>query len=361
MRYKTDNENYMAQALGLASKGIGYTSPNPAVGCVIVKNNQIIAGDYHHQAGKPHAEALALAKAGDEARGADLYVTLEPCCCYGRTPPCTEAIIKAGVKKVIVGTIDVNPAVNGKGIKILREAGIEVVSGVLQSECEAVNNSYNKYIATGLPWVTVKFAQSLDGRIATKTGHSQWISSLDSLKFAHQLRSAHDAILIGSKTANYDNPQLTVRLAKGKNPVRVVLSASGHLKTDLKLFHDNQAATIIATSKKGQKILKQVLPEIDIIALPVKNPGLDLESLLKKLAERGITSVLIEGGSGVITSFLKQNLIDRMIVITAPILIGEGIDAIGNLNIRTIDQARKLINIERRKIGQDYALIGDMA
>ena len=149
MRYDTENEQFMAKALKLASKGVGYTSPNPAVGCVIVKNGQVIAGDYHHQAGKPHAEALALAKAGPEARGADLYVTLEPCCCQGRTPPCTEAIIKAGINKVIVGTIDVNPAVNGRGIKKLRDAGIEVVAGVLQRECEFINKSYSKFITTG--------------------------------------------------------------------------------------------------------------------------------------------------------------------------------------------------------------------
>ena len=361
MRYKNDNENYMAKALKLASKGVGYTSPNPAVGCLIVKDNQIIAGDYHHQAGKPHAEALALAKAGDEARGADLYVTLEPCCCHGRTPPCTEAIIKADIKKVIVGTIDPNPEVNGKGIKRLRDAGIEVVSGVLQRECESINRGYSKFITTGMPWVTIKYAQSLDGRIATKTGHSQWISSPDSLKLAHQLRATHDAILIGSRTANHDNPRLTVRLVKGKNPVRIVLSGQGRVKKDLQLFHDKQAATIIATGRQGQKMSKQALPDIDTIILPVKNSGLDLKGLLKKLAERGITSVLIEGGSSVITSFLKQNLADQMIVITAPILIGEGISAVGELNIRTIDQCRKLINAERREIGRDYAIIGDLA
>jgi len=361
MKYETENEQFMAKAIKLASKGIGYTSPNPAVGCVIVKNGQVIAGDYHHQAGKPHAEALALTKAGDEARGADLYVTLEPCCCQGRTPPCAKAIIKAGIKKVIVGTIDVNPAVNGRGIKRLRDAGIEVISGVLQKECESINRGYSKYITTGIPWVTIKYAQSLDGRIATKTGHSQWISSPDSLKFSHQMRATHDAILIGSKTANHDNPQLTVRLVKGKNPVRIVLSTVGRVNKNLKLFHDKQASTIIATGRQGQKILKQALPDIDTITLPVKSSGLDLKSLLNKLAEREITSVLIEGGSGVITSFIKQNLADQIIVITAPILIGEGISAIGNLNIRTIDQSKKLINIERRKIGQDYAIIGELA
>jgi len=361
MRYKNDNENYMAKALKLAARGIGYTSPNPAVGCVIAKNGQVIAGDYHHQAGKPHAEALALVKAGDGARGADLYVTLEPCCCHGRTPPCTEAIIKAGIRSVIVGTIDVNPAVNGQGIKRLRDAGIEVVAGVLQGECEAINRSYAKFITTGIPWVTIKYAQSLDGRIATKTGHSQWISSPDSLKFAHQMRATHDAILIGSKTANHDNPRLTVRLVKGKNPIRIVLSRQGRVKKDLQLFHDKHAATIMVTGIQGRKIFKKALPDIDTIILPAKSNGLDLKSLLGKLAERGITSVLIEGGSGVITSFLKQGLVDQIIVITAPILIGQGISAVGELNIRTIDRCRKLINVERRKIGRDYAIIGDLA
>jgi diaminohydroxyphosphoribosylaminopyrimidine deaminase/5-amino-6-(5-phosphoribosylamino)uracil reductase len=328
---------------------------------VIVKHGRVIAGDYHHQAGKPHAEALALAKAGDDAHGADLYVTLEPCCFHGRTPPCTEAIIKAGIKKVVVGAIDPNPAVNGKGIKRLNGAGIEIVSGVLQKECESVNRGYSKFITSGMPLVTVKYAQSLDGRIATKTGHSQWISSPESLEFAHQLRAAHDAILIGAKTANHDNPQLTVRLVKGKNPARIVLSASGGVKSNLRLFHDKQAPVIIATGRQGLKLFKRALPDIETIVIPAKNRGLDLKNLLKKMAEKRITSVLIEGGSGVITGFLKQNLVDRMIIIAAPIIIGEGISAVGDLNIRTIDQSRKLINIEYRKIGRDCAIIGDLA
>ncbi|MCP4584273.1 MAG: bifunctional diaminohydroxyphosphoribosylaminopyrimidine deaminase/5-amino-6-(5-phosphoribosylamino)uracil reductase RibD [candidate division Zixibacteria bacterium] len=361
MAYKTDNENFMAQALKLAARGKGFTSPNPAVGCVIVKNGRVIAGDYHHEAGLPHAEALALNQAGAAAKNADLYVTLEPCCSYGRTPPCTEAIIKAGIKRVFIGTIDPNPAVNGRGIEILVHAGIEVETGVLRKRCESLIRSYIKFITTGLPLVTIKYAQSLDGRIAAKSGASQWISSPGSLKFAHQLRSWHDAILVGANTANHDDPQLTVRLVKGNNPVRIVLSGSGLVEPGLKLFHDKVTKTILATSRKGRKLFEDSKGNCDMMTLPIKVGELNLRALLEKLAKRGITSLLIEGGSGVITSFIKQNLVDRMIIVSAPIIIGDGISGVGDLKTKTIDKARRLINIEQRKIGPDCLIMGDLA
>jgi len=361
MAYKTENEKFMAKALKLAAKGRGFTSPNPAVGCVVAKDGQIIAGDYHHEAGLPHAEALALGRVGSSAKNADLYVTLEPCCIYGRTPPCTEAIIKAGIKRVFVGTKDPNPAVNGQGIEILRQAGIEVKTGVLQKQCDSLIRSYAKFITTGLPLVTVKYAQSLDGRIAAKSGASQWISSSGSLKYAHQLRSWYDAILIGASTANHDNPSLTVRLVKGNNPVRVVLSGKGRVKPKLKLFNDNDVQTILATSRQGRKFFEDAHGNCDTITLPVKAGELNLRKLLEKLAERGITSLLIEGGSGVITSFLRQNLVDQLIIISAPIIIGDGISAVGDLKTKTIDQARRLVNVKQRKIGPDCVFIGDLA
>lgn len=362
MAYNNTDEKFMKQALLLAAKGIGYTAPNPAVGCVIVKDGAIIAGDYHHEAGKPHAEVLALTKAGENARDADLYATLEPCCIFGRTPPCTEAIIKAGIRRVIVGTTDPNPKVNGRGIKRLLEAGIEVTTDVLQARCIELNRGYNKYVATGLPLVTAKYAQSLDGRIATRSGSSQWISSPDSLKFAHKLRAEHNAIVVGANTANTDNPQLTVRLVKGKNPYRIILTKSGKLRADLKMLDDTRAPVMIATGSEGEKSLNgQLNSKAEILNIDDNKGGLDLRKMLELLGQKGITSLLIEGGAGTITSFLSAGLTDRIIIISAPIFIGDGINAIGDLHIRSIDKALKLINIKQKKIGPDCAVMGDLA
>lgn len=361
MTIKLTDEKIMAYALKLAQKGIGYTSPNPTVGCVIAKDGEIITGDYHHKAGSLHAEILAINKAGDAAKGSDLYVTLEPCCVYGRTPPCTEAIIKAGIKRVVIGTLDPNPSVNGKGVKCLQEAGVDVVSGILQKQCEEINRGYNKYITTGLPYVIIKYAQSLDGRIATSTCSSQWISGDKSLQFAHQLRAKYDAVLIGVHTANIDDPQLTVRKARGKNPIRILLTDSGRIDQNLRLLTDNKAQTIIATSRKGfTRCRGKSFENVNVITLPVKSNGIDLKALLRKLGDKGILSVLVEGGSKVITSFLKQKLADSIIVITAPIIIGEGISAVNDLNIKTIDSSIKLINKKLIRLGYDCAISGDL-
>lgn len=362
MVYKSEDEKFMAEALKLASKGVGHTSPNPAVGCVIVKDGRIIAGDYHHQAGQPHAEALALKKAGIKANKADLYVTLEPCSIYGRTPPCTEAIIAAGIRGVIAGTVDANPKVNGEGIKKLRAAGIEVTTGVLEDKCREMNRGYSKFMTTGLPLVTVKFAQSLDGRIATKTGSAKWISSPESRKFAHKLRAEHDAIAVGANTANIDNPQLTVRSVKGRNPMRVVITRSGKLRADLKMFADNETPSLIVTGNEGESLLKQRhFAGTEIINVDNNNGGLNLRKMLELLGQREITSLLIEGGARTGTELIGAGLADRVIIITAPIFIGEGIDTIGDLKIESIDKAIKLVNITRKKSGPDYITMGDLA
>ncbi len=361
MKYESDNERMMAKALSLAKKAVGYTSPNPAVGCVIAKDGQIIASDYHHRAGQPHAEALALAKAGDNARGATLYVTLEPCCTFGKTPPCTDSIISSGIKKVVIGTLDPNPRVNGKGAEILHKTGIETVIGVLEPRCRELNLAYNKFISTGLPLVTIKYAQSLDGRIATRSGSSQWISSPDSLKLAHKLRATHDSILVGANTANIDNPRLTVRHLKGKNPLRIVLSRSGNLKDDLNIINDNSTKTLIVTSDEGRSQAEKLVNDhVELMTVPLTGNQFNLQQLLLKLAARCITSVLIEGGSGVITGFLKQKMADKMVIISAPIFIGEGINAVGDLGIDKLENAFKLTNITQTKYGPDCAMIGDI-
>jgi len=359
---RTNNqEKFMNEALRLAIKGRGYTSPNPAVGCVIVKDNKIVADGYHHAAGKPHAEAMALNIAGKLSRGAELYVTLEPCCTYGRTPPCTKAIIDAKIKLVVIGTNDPSPRVNYDGVRALTDAGIEVISGILEDKCRAINPGYNKYIKSGLPYVLLKYAQSLDGRIATTAGSSKWISSSESLKYAHRLRAWYDVIMIGSNTANTDNPQLTVRNVKGKNPVRVILSASGKLNKKLHLRQDESAPVIIFTSAKGKARLQTLeFAKAEIITVRQQGNILDLKAVLRKLAEKELTSVLVEGGSGIITGFLKRKLADSVITIMAPIIIGKGISAIGDLKTKKIDKSIHLKNIRQQKIGPDCVIFGDL-
>ena len=248
-----NDEYYMRKALALARKGLGSTSPNPMVGAVIVKKGEIIGKGYHRRFGSPHAEIEAIKDAEGSINGATLYVTLEPCCHTGKkTPPCLDTLLKYDLKRVVIGTIDPNPQVSGRSVKALREKGIETEVGVLEEECRKLNETYFKHIQTGMPFVTLKFAQTLDGRIATLTGDSKWISSQKSLQWAHRLRSQHDAVMVGVGTVLKDDPQLTVRLAKGRNPVRVV--ADSRLRTPLGaqiLKEQGIAQAIIATTKRA--------------------------------------------------------------------------------------------------------------
>jgi diaminohydroxyphosphoribosylaminopyrimidine deaminase / 5-amino-6-(5-phosphoribosylamino)uracil reductase len=354
MKYLNQDERFMAQAIKLAHKAEGKTSPNPMVGCVIVKNGHIIGQGYHHKAGEPHAEILAFSEAGDKAAGATLYVTLEPCCIFGRTPPCTQSIINNKIRRVVIGVNDPNPKVNGRGLVILKDAGISVSSGVMKAECDDLIKPYTKYITTGMPFVTVKYAQSLDGRLATKSGSSQWISSPQALKYAHQLRAQSDAVLVGAGTANTDNPKLTVRLVKGNNPMRIVLSQSGKFKKGLHLFSDKKARTIVISGDSAK------FPrEYEIVRVPLYKNSLDLKAALLELGKLGVVNLLVEGGAQIITGFLRRNLVDRIIVVSAPIIIGDGISAIGDLNTKTIDKAMKLFNIDSKRIGADCLIIGD--
>lgn len=355
MIYLNQDERFMAQAIKLAQKAEGKTSPNPMVGCVIVKNGHIVGEGYHHKAGEPHAEILAFEESGDKANGATMYVTLEPCCIFGRTPPCTQAIINHKVRRVVVGVVDPNPKINGRGLEVLKNAGISVSVGVMKNECANLIKPYAKFITTGMPFVTIKYAQSLDGRLATKNGSSQWISSPAALKYAHQLRSQSDAVMVGAGTANHDNPKLTVRLVKGKNPIRVVISKSGKLNKALYLLNDKKARTIIITSGKT-KFPKNC----ETIIIPSPKDSIDLKSALTELGKLGIVNLLVEGGAKLITGLLKSKLADRLIVISAPIVIGDGINAIGDLNTKTIDRSLKLFNIDSKRIGQDCLIIGDL-
>ncbi len=345
----------MAKAFDLAEKGLGYTSPNPAVGAILSRNGRIIAGGYHRRAGLPHAEIEVIRKAGKNARGATLVTTLEPCSHHGKTPPCTDAIIAARINKVVAPITDKNPEVCGRGYRKLRRAGIEVVNGVLKQQARKFYEPYFKFITTGMPFVTLKFAQSIDGRIATRNGNSRWISSPESLKLTHKLRAVTDAILIGNRTLKIDNPELTTRLAKGPNPVRILLSASGRVAKHRIIFTDKTAPTYIATTAKSK--LEQN-GDFRIIRVKKLKSGLDLKDLLSKLGTMGVVTLLVEGGSQVLTSFIRQRMADRIIVIIAPVVIGDGIPAVGNLGVMSIEDSIALSETEWHKSGPDLLISG---
>ncbi|WP_066639285.1 bifunctional diaminohydroxyphosphoribosylaminopyrimidine deaminase/5-amino-6-(5-phosphoribosylamino)uracil reductase RibD [Desulfolucanica intricata] len=320
------DKNYMQMALDLAARARGRTSPNPMVGAVLVKNGSVIGSGYHKRAGTPHAEIHALREAGDKAEGATLYVTLEPCCHHGRTGPCTEAVLAAGIKRVVIAMTDPNPLVAGKGIERLQSAGVEVSTGVMAEEAQQLNEVFIKYITTRLPFVVLKTAMSLDGKIATYTGHSKWITGPGARNYVHQLRDSYDAILIGIGTLLADNPSLTTRLEgrDGKDPVRIIVDSMARTPPDAKVItQKSEAATIIAVTEQAPKERVRKLNEAGAEILVAGNgPRVDLTYLMQALAVREITGVLIEGGAEISASALNLGLVDKLIWFIAPKIIG---------------------------------------
>jgi diaminohydroxyphosphoribosylaminopyrimidine deaminase/5-amino-6-(5-phosphoribosylamino)uracil reductase len=341
-----NDEYYMKMALDLARKGRGRVSPNPMVGAVIVQNNRVIGKGYHRYYGGSHAEINAIRDAGNQVKGATLYVTLEPCCHEGKTPPCVNSIIEHKIKRVVIGAIDANPLVCREGVCCLQNRGIDVKTGVLEDDCRRLNEVFFHYMETGMPFITIKYAQTLDGRIATLTGNSQWISSPPSLKLAHQLRAEHDAILVGRGTVDQDDPELTVRLVRGRNPLRVIVDSELGVSPQAKVFQNlTSAPALIATVQKQPPVsFVQSLPlGVEIITTRKdKNGNVALKYLFKALARRNISSVLVEGGSQIITSVIRENLANRMVTVIAPKIIGSGIEAVGDLHIRNLKHAKKL-------------------
>ncbi len=356
------DEYYMQRALHLARKGAGRVSPNPMVGALIVRNNRIIGKGFHERFGGNHAEINAIKEAGEPLKGATFYVTLEPCTHYGKTPPCVKRIIETRPSRVVIGTEDPNPLVSGKGIKILKENGIKTEIGILEENCRALNEKFFHFIQTKRPFVTLKFAQSIDGRIATTTGHSQWISSQPSLRLAHKERALHDAVLVGLGTVLKDDPQLTVRLVRGRNPIRIILDSA--LKIPLNaavLRNQDMAKTLIATTTRGSLKKRLRIEKMGIEILTIGRNlkgGVNLRRLLDELGKRSISSVLVEGGSSIITSFLREKLANRMLVVIAPKIIGKGIEAVGDLRIMKIDKALKLSHWKVSQKGDDLIIDG---
>lgn len=355
------DEKYMQRALQLAAIGVGRTSPNPAVGAVLVKSGRVIGEGYHAGPGKNHAEIEAIKQAKGRAKGATLYVTLEPCCHQGRTAPCTEAIIAAGIKRVIAAVKDPNPIVNGRGVRTLRRKGVEVTLGLSGKEARALNEPYFFYHEKQRPLVIVKSAHSLDGRIATKTGDSKWITSKEARRYAHQLRAEVDAVIVGAETVRTDDPKLTVRHVKGKQPYRIVVTSSGKLPANCHLLQDNEnKQTIVATTEQGIKRLNRVLKNSDTTVWLVKERRgrIDLNSLLQAAYRFGFQSLLVEGGAALATSFWKARLVDIYLSIMAPIVIGDGVDAIGDLGIKSVQEALRFKDTELNMLGDDLLFVG---
>lgn len=351
----------MELALKNAQAMKGQTDPNPLVGSVIVNDNRIVGVGAHLKAGEPHAEIHAIRMAGDKAQGGTIYVTLEPCSHHGRTGPCALAIVEAGIKKVIIATLDPNPIVSGRGVKILEEAGIEVVIGICEEASRKMNEVFNKYIVKNTPFVTLKAGITLDGKIATHSSDSKWITSEEARHDVHQLRNEHMAILAGVNTVIADNPELTTRIPNGRNPIRIILDSTLKIPLDRKVITDKLADTWIFTSENFDLEKKSLVESMGISVFPTTGPKhVNPIEVLKILGEKGISSLLIEGGGTINAAFLENKLIDKAIIYIAPKLIG-GQHAPTFLEGSGIDKMGDAVELEDTdiiKIGKDFKFVG---
>jgi diaminohydroxyphosphoribosylaminopyrimidine deaminase / 5-amino-6-(5-phosphoribosylamino)uracil reductase len=363
---ENSDTGYMDMALELAQKGRGFTSPNPMVGAIIVAAGKIVGRGWHKAVGGPHAEINAIEDARGQTHGATMYVTLEPCNHQGRTPPCTRAIIKAGISKVVVAMADPNPAVSGGGSAYLRKNGIAVVTGICETAAQKLNVFFIKHATTGLPYVILKCASTLDGKTATITGDSKWITGPAAREHVHHLRHAVDAILVGVDTVRADDPQLTTRLGHGqtKDPVRIILDSRLTIPEHAGIISDNQAAgTILVTGPQaGHERRKNLLEKgVRIIETPLKNGLIDLPPLMKTLGTMGISSILAEGGSRVAASMLNAGVVDRVCFFFAPkILAGDGIPICRGRGPENMSAAIHVENIEVKRFDEDILVEGDI-
>lgn len=345
----TVDEKIMLGCIALAKRGAGYVSPNPLVGCIIIKDDAIIGEGWHEKYGEPHAEANAIEdakKKGFSVEGAKLYVNLEPCSHRGKRPPCADLIVKEKIAEVYIGMQDPYKEVNGLGIKKLKDAGIKVTVGILEEECKELNKFFIKYVTEQRPYVTLKIAQSIDGVIALSNNKSKYITNKASRKFVHQLRNEYDAVLIGKNTAEHDDPDLTVREIEGRHPFRIVIDSKLKLKTDLKLFSDeNHARTFIISNEKDKSR--------NIIRIKNK---ITIKKVLKKLHEQKISSVLVEGGAHVFSQFLKEDLFDDAYFFIAPKILGDGLHSFGNFKIKSLEKAKDLKFEYQKNLDNDILL-----
>jgi diaminohydroxyphosphoribosylaminopyrimidine deaminase/5-amino-6-(5-phosphoribosylamino)uracil reductase len=352
----------MKQALRLAERGRGRTSPNPMVGAIIVKGGRAVGKGYHARAGSPHAEILALQQAGERAKGGVLYVNLEPCTHFGRTPPCAPRVIEAQLKKVVIGMEDPNPQVKGRGIRSLRRAGIEVEVGVLEEECRGLNEAFCKYIIEKKPFVVLKVASTLDGKIATRRGDSKWITGEVARRFVHRLRDHADGVLVGIGTVLRDDPKLTARIKGGRDPYRIVLDSRLRIPERASVFKGSPSKVIIATTRKGSNVKRKSLERrgVRVLVLDSREGRVDLKACLKRLGAAGITTLLVEGGSQVNGSFLDEGAVDRFYCFFSPKWMGDPMapDIFGGKGARDLKAAVRLHQVRWRRMGEDVLLEG---
>ena len=366
-RFSQHDTQYMMQAVMLAKRGRYSTTPNPNVGCVIVKNDQVVGQGYHIQAGGPHAEVHALKQAGSDAKGATAYVTLAPCSHYGRTPPCAESLIKAGVKRVVAAMVDPNPEVAGRGLKMLEDAGIETAYGLLEQEAEKLNLGFLKRMRTGLPYVRCKLAASLDGKTALSNGESKWITSPESRKQVQYLRAESCVVLSGADTVLVDDAKLNVRqseldseLAKQseRQPVRVIIDSQNRLTPELALFQQESKIIIARTELDNSHIWPHFVEQIVIES---KNAKVDLSALMAELGSRGFNLVLLEAGATLAGEMFSQNLVDELVLFMAPKLMGHTSKSLLNLpTFESMSQVPELVMSEVKQIGQDICLTAEV-
>lgn len=350
----------MRMALRLAFRGAGRTSPNPMVGAVVARGGNVIATGYHRRAGTDHAEIVALKRAGARAEGATLYLNLEPCSHFGRTPPCADAVIRAGVKRVVVGMADPNPLVAGRGIRKLRQAGIQVDVGLLREDCRRLNEAFFKHITRRLPFVILKLAVSLDGKIATATGDSRWITGEPARRHVHGLRNQVDAVLVGAGTVIADDPQLTCRIPGGRNPLRVVVDGRLRIPTTARLLGEPGKTVVVTGSRVPARRLKAFARRgVEVRQIPSRNGIVPFKRLLQDLGKRGIVSVMIEGGAATAAQAMKERVVDKIYFFYAPKIVGgDGKSMIEALGIKKMSRSLNVKNVEVQRIGRDILVTG---
>jgi len=360
------HEEYMRSALALAQKGAGRVSPNPMVGALVVRGKRVIGSGYHRMFGGSHAEVHALRRAGARARGADLYVTLEPCSHHGKTPPCVDKVIASGIKRVFVGQVDPNPLVRGGGIRRLRAAGIEVTTGVLRAECAALNEAFSKHVTTGLPFVTLKAAMTLDGKIATRTGDSRWISCPQSRRLVHRMRAGADAVMVGIGTVKADDPRLNVRLGRQctRNPLRIVIDSRLRIDPACNLLQAGLAGgtLIVANTRAAAGAKAEMLRSrgAEVLGCRMKGRRIDLIHLMSIVGKRGISHIMLEGGSTLIGTALRSRIVDRAMLFYAPKIFAgsDGLGMAAGHGPSEIAGCLKLTGMTVRPVGSDFLVEG---
>jgi diaminohydroxyphosphoribosylaminopyrimidine deaminase/5-amino-6-(5-phosphoribosylamino)uracil reductase len=352
---------FMRMALSLAKKGVGRTSPNPAVGAVLVRGGKVIGRGYHRAAGMPHAEIEAIRDAGGSAKGADLYVTLEPCCHAGRTGPCTEAILSAGVLRVVAATEDPNPLVAGRGLSVLKRAGLTVENGLLEKEARELNKPYFKWMVAGKPFVTLKLAMTMDGQIAASTGDSRWVSCDRSRSIVHGMRSRADAVLVGGETFRRDDPRLTSRIRGRKNPLRVILTSRLSGISGRRVFLGGEGEVLFACPRNVPEsdVKRAISLGARVIRLPSRKGRIDADVFLRALAREGVTSLLVEGGGKTAGWLVAAGAVDLFVFFVAPLLLGEGIRAIAGYGARSVAGGVRLRINKVRRVGEDLLVTAE--